>query len=129
VQDTTLEELDRLIAVNVRGTFLCCKHAYEHLRRARGSIINVSSMAGVHGEKHHAAYGMSKGAMNALTHCMAIDWGPDIRVERRHAQRRQGDRREPRPGGDPPIATNDPLPRPARSAGGDRVGRALPRFK
>jgi NAD(P)-dependent dehydrogenase (short-subunit alcohol dehydrogenase family) len=80
VQDTTIDELDRIIAVNVRGTFLCCKHAYEHLRRAKGSIVNVSSMAGVHGEKHHAAYGMTKGALNALTHCMAIDWGPDIRV-------------------------------------------------
>lgn len=81
VQDTSIEQLERLLAVNVRGTFLCCQHAYPHLRATHGCVVNVSSMSGVHGEKSHAAYAATKGAINALTQSMAIDWGADgIRV-------------------------------------------------
>lgn len=76
VENTTLDEMDRLLAVNVRGTFLCCKHAYAHLKKTRGCVVNVSSMAGIYGEGMHAAYSMTKGAINALTRSMAVDWGP-----------------------------------------------------
>jgi NAD(P)-dependent dehydrogenase (short-subunit alcohol dehydrogenase family) len=75
VQETSIEEIDRLLAVNVRGTFLCCKHAYPLLQSTRGNVVNISSMAGVCGEKEHAAYAMTKGAINALTKSIAIDWG------------------------------------------------------
>jgi len=77
VHETSLAEFNKLIDVNVRGTFFCCKHAYKHLRAARGNIINISSMAGVHGEKHHAVYAATKGAVNALTQAMAVDYGGD----------------------------------------------------
>ena len=77
VHQTTLDQFDALIAVNVRALFLCCKHAYVHLKRSRGSIVNVSSMSGVTGEKHHAVYAATKGAINALTMSMAADYGPD----------------------------------------------------
>lgn len=77
VHATSLEEFDRLVAVNLRGAFLCCKYAYPHLRAARGNILNISSMAGVHGEKHHAVYAATKGAINALTQAMAVDYGAD----------------------------------------------------
>ncbi|HVF09238.1 MAG TPA: SDR family oxidoreductase, partial [Abditibacteriaceae bacterium] len=62
--------------VNVRGSFLLCKYSYSHLKQSKGCIINISSMAGVHGEKHHAIYSATKGAINALTQSMAVDYGP-----------------------------------------------------
>jgi len=74
---TTAAEFDALIAVNLRGLFFCCKYAYPHLQKAKGSIINVSSMAGVQGEKSHAVYCATKGAINSLTKAMAVDYGPD----------------------------------------------------
>src|SRR5687768_9979294 len=77
VQDTSVEEFDRIVAVNFRGTYLCCRFAYPHLARGRGCVVNVSSMSGVHGEKSHAIYAATKGAINALTQSMAIDWGAD----------------------------------------------------
>jgi NAD(P)-dependent dehydrogenase (short-subunit alcohol dehydrogenase family) len=76
VHETTLAEFDALIAVNLRGVFLCCKYAYPHLAQSRGCIINVSSMSGVQGEKGHAVYAATKGALNALTRSMAVDYGP-----------------------------------------------------
>ena len=69
------EEFEQIIVVNVRGLWLTCKYAYPHLRRCQGCIINVSSMAGVAGEMNHALYAGSKGFMNSLTKCMAIDYG------------------------------------------------------
>jgi NAD(P)-dependent dehydrogenase (short-subunit alcohol dehydrogenase family) len=77
VHETSLEEFEKIVAVNLRGTYLLCKYSYPHLKQRKGCIINVSSMAGVHGEKHHAIYSASKGAINALTQSMAIDYGPD----------------------------------------------------
>ncbi|MEO6908053.1 MAG: SDR family oxidoreductase, partial [Abditibacteriaceae bacterium] len=81
VQNTSLDEFEKLIAVNLRGAFLLCKYAYPHLQQSHGCILNVSSMAGVCGEKEHAIYAATKGAINALTQSMAVDWGSDgIRV-------------------------------------------------
>ena len=81
VEQTSLDEFEKLVAVNLRGAFLLSKYSYPHLRDSRGCILNVSSMAGVHGEKHHAIYAATKGAINALTQSMAVDWGDDgIRV-------------------------------------------------
>ena len=77
VHKTTAADFDRLVAVNLRAVFLCCKYAYPHLRRSKGSILNMSSMAGVHGEQSHAIYSATKGAVNALTQAMAIDYGAD----------------------------------------------------
>jgi len=75
VQETTDDEFDLLIDVNVRGVYLGCKLAYPHLRRTRGSVVNIASMAGVSGQKDHAVYGATKGAVIALTKCTAVDWG------------------------------------------------------
>ena len=75
LHETNLEEFESVIAVNVRGLFLICKYAYPYLKQSRGCVINISSMAGVTGEKHHCIYSASKGFMNALTKSMAIDYG------------------------------------------------------
>jgi NAD(P)-dependent dehydrogenase (short-subunit alcohol dehydrogenase family) len=76
VHKTTAAEFDMMISVNLRGLFFCCKYAYPHLQKSKGCIINVSSMAGVQGEKSHAVYCATKGAINSLTKAMAIDYGP-----------------------------------------------------
>ncbi len=81
VQDTTLDQFDALVSVNLRGVFLGCKLAYPHLKATRGCALNISSLAGVTGQERHAIYGATKGAINALTKCTAIDWGRDgIRI-------------------------------------------------
>jgi meso-butanediol dehydrogenase / (S,S)-butanediol dehydrogenase / diacetyl reductase len=76
VQDTTLAEFDRLIDVNLRGCYLGCKLAFDSLKATRGCVVNISSMAGVTGQERHAIYAATKGAINTLTKCCAIDWGP-----------------------------------------------------
>lgn len=81
VQDTSLDEFEQLVEVNLRSVFLGCKLAYPHLKAAQGCVLNISSMAGVTGQERHAIYGATKGAINSLTKCAAVDWGRDgIRI-------------------------------------------------
>ena len=81
VQATTNEQFQRLVDVNLRGVWLGCKLAYSHLKSSSGCVLNISSMAGVSGQENHAVYAATKGAINALTKCTAVDWGTDrIRV-------------------------------------------------
>jgi NAD(P)-dependent dehydrogenase (short-subunit alcohol dehydrogenase family) len=81
VHETTAGQFDALVSVNLRGLFLCCKYAYPHVAKAKGAIVNMSSMAGVTGEKNHAIYCATKGAINSLTKAMAIDYAGDgVRV-------------------------------------------------
>ncbi len=80
--DTPLEVWEDVFAVNVRGTFLSCKHAIPGMvRRGGGSIVNIGSIAGLVGLRNRAAYCASKGAVIALTRALAIDHVADgIRV-------------------------------------------------
>jgi meso-butanediol dehydrogenase / (S,S)-butanediol dehydrogenase / diacetyl reductase len=80
--DTPLETWERVMAVNARGTFLCCKHVIPHLRtRGSGAIVNIASIAGLVGLRNRAAYCASKGAVIALTRALALDHvGEGIRV-------------------------------------------------
>ncbi|MBI2924272.1 MAG: SDR family oxidoreductase [Verrucomicrobia bacterium] len=81
VQDTTLDQFEQLADVNLRSVFLGCKLAYPHLKVSRGCVLNISSVAGVTGQERHAVYGATKGAINALMKCTAVDWGRDgIRI-------------------------------------------------
>jgi meso-butanediol dehydrogenase/(S,S)-butanediol dehydrogenase/diacetyl reductase len=81
VQATSLEQFEQLVDVNLRSVFLGCKLAYPHLKVTQGCVLNVSSMAGVTGQERHAVYGATKGAVNALTKCAAVDWGREgIRI-------------------------------------------------
>jgi meso-butanediol dehydrogenase / (S,S)-butanediol dehydrogenase / diacetyl reductase len=78
LEETSVTQWDHVMAVNVRGVFLCTKHALPLLRRAGGgSIINVSSAGGFWAEPGLAAYNASKGAVLALTRAIAIDHGPE----------------------------------------------------
>lgn len=80
VADYTVDEWDRIFAVNVRGMFLCSRHALPLMQRG-ASIIHSSSVVGITGVRNRAAYSASKGAVVALTRNMALDYAPrGIRV-------------------------------------------------
>jgi len=74
--ETTEEVWNRMIAVNLTGTFLCSKAALAHMvPKGRGVIINVASTTGSHDAcAHAAAYVTSKGGVTLLTRSMAIDY-------------------------------------------------------
>ncbi len=80
----TLEEQawDALMAVDLKGVYLCSKYAIAHLRRrGRSSIVNMASTIAVVGIKDRAAYVAAKGGVAALTRAMALDHAVDgIRV-------------------------------------------------
>ena len=78
---TTDGEWDRLMDVNVKAILHTLRHSYDMLCVTRGCILNTSSMVGVIGQSDHAAYTATKGAINALTKSMALDYAKDgIRV-------------------------------------------------
>jgi NAD(P)-dependent dehydrogenase (short-subunit alcohol dehydrogenase family) len=82
ILDTTEDDWDRMININLKGVFLGCKYALPHMIRSkRGSIINMSSVSGIMGSQNLAAYCASKGGVLMLTRAMACDLGPyGIRV-------------------------------------------------
>jgi NAD(P)-dependent dehydrogenase (short-subunit alcohol dehydrogenase family) len=84
--DTTVEELEEILATNVRGVFLGMKHIAPWMaRRKKGSIINLSSMDGNAGAEGHAAYGASKGAVRTMTKDAAIEYAKKgVRVNSIH---------------------------------------------
>ncbi|MCC2655156.1 MAG: putative Oxidoreductase, short chain dehydrogenase/reductase family [Panacagrimonas sp.] len=76
----TLEAWRRVLDVNLTGPFLLSKHAVPHLRRAKGTILNIASTRAWMSEPDTLAYAASKGGLVALTHALAISLGPKIRV-------------------------------------------------
>lgn len=81
VTETSLEDWDRTLEVNVTGTFLVSRAVIPAMEeRGSGVIINVASVAALAGMPEEAAYGASKGAVVALTRQMAVDLAPRIRV-------------------------------------------------
>lgn len=81
-EETTEDEWDHVIDVNLKGTFLVSKFAIPHMRRRGGGvIINNSSDAGLIGNRSCPAYCASKGAVTIMTKAMALDLAKDhIRV-------------------------------------------------
>ena len=74
VTDTDEEAWDALMAVNVRGVFLCAKHAIPAMaKNGGGAIVNTASVVAAIGIRNRAAYCASKGAVAALTRAIAID--------------------------------------------------------
>ncbi len=74
-EETTLEEWNRVIGVNLTGTFLTCQAALPHLLAADfPSIVNVSSIAGLKGQAYSSAYGASKGGVALLTRGLANEF-------------------------------------------------------
>jgi len=74
VADFPLDDLDHLIRVNLRGTFLCCQEAMRMMVPAgRGAIINISSVVGFKGYPRQAAYTATKHAVMGLTKSLAVE--------------------------------------------------------
>jgi len=80
--DTTEDDWNRVMDVNLRGVFLCAQAAIAHMRRrSDGVIVNVASELGIVGARDCAAYCASKGGVIQLTRAMAVDHGAEgIRV-------------------------------------------------
>src|SRR5256714_574060 len=80
--ETTEEDWDAIMAVSLRGVFLCCKRAIaemveqEPIGEARGRVIIISSQHGMIGPPGHVAYAASKGGLVNLTRQIAVDYGP-----------------------------------------------------
>jgi len=74
LHDTTMDEWDRLMNVNVKSIYLTTRYGFESLKSSKGCILNTSSMVGSIGQSLHAAYTATKGAINALTKSMALDY-------------------------------------------------------
>lgn len=71
---TSVEDLDRVLGVNLKGVFLTCKHVIPLMaKRGGGAIVNVASHAGLVGMRQRAAYCASKGGVVALTKALALD--------------------------------------------------------
>jgi NAD(P)-dependent dehydrogenase (short-subunit alcohol dehydrogenase family) len=73
---------DRVVAVNLRGAFLCAQAAAPLMRRSPegGAIVNIASTRALMSEPGNEAYAASKGGLLALTHALANSLGPLIRV-------------------------------------------------
>jgi NAD(P)-dependent dehydrogenase (short-subunit alcohol dehydrogenase family) len=74
-EDLPIEEWDKILAVNLRGTFLCCKHVGKQMiASGGGSIVNISSTAGITGVVRAPAYCASKAGTILLTKSLALEW-------------------------------------------------------
>jgi NAD(P)-dependent dehydrogenase (short-subunit alcohol dehydrogenase family) len=76
------EAFERVLAVNLTGSFLCAKYAAMVMKeQGKGSIINIASTRALMSEAHTESYSASKGGILALTHSLAVSLGPyGIRV-------------------------------------------------
>ena len=75
IESTSEADFDRVMTVNVKGAFLCAKAAVRHfLARGGGVMVNMSSIAAVIGVPDRLAYSTSKGAIQAMTYSLAVDY-------------------------------------------------------
>jgi len=80
LEETETADWQRLFRVNVEGTYLMTKAAMPLLKKVRGSIVNLGSVAGLVGVKRRFAYCATKGAVIAMTRQVAVDYPTEIRV-------------------------------------------------
>lgn len=81
IETVTEEEWDRVHAVDLKGPFFLIQAALPHIRAARGTIVNVSSVAGNVAQPYATAYAAAKGGLTQLTKALALELSPEgIRV-------------------------------------------------
>jgi NAD(P)-dependent dehydrogenase (short-subunit alcohol dehydrogenase family) len=82
VHALAIEEWDRIVDTNLKGTFLVCKHALARmLGSGGGNVVNIASIEGLEGTEGGSAYNASKGGVVLLTKNLAIDYGrKNVRV-------------------------------------------------
>ncbi|MFV0257749.1 MAG: SDR family NAD(P)-dependent oxidoreductase [Acidimicrobiales bacterium] len=81
-EQLTEDDVDTVFALNVRSLVMLTVGLAPSMKaRGGGSVVNISSIAGLHGPLGRVAYAGTKGAVDAMTRALAADWGPDgIRV-------------------------------------------------
>lgn len=81
VEDTSLDEWDKMLDINLRSVFYLINRCVPYLENTRGNIVNVSSVAGTRAFPNVLAYCVSKAALDQLTRCAALELAPKkIRV-------------------------------------------------
>jgi NAD(P)-dependent dehydrogenase (short-subunit alcohol dehydrogenase family) len=81
IEEWSLERWNKMMLVHAGGTFLVCKYALPLLRRrGGGSIVNVASVAALIAQRTNAPYGAAKAAIAGFTRQLALEVGPEIRV-------------------------------------------------
>jgi 3-oxoacyl-[acyl-carrier protein] reductase len=76
----TEEAWDAILGVNLKGTFYCARAAAPELRKARGAIVNVASIAGLRASGSSIPYMVSKAGVIQLTRALALALAPEVRV-------------------------------------------------
>ena len=74
VVEATPEDWDRVMAVDGRGMFLTCKYAVEEMLKSGGSIVCLSSISGLAGQKEQSTYGPAKFVASGITKHLAVEW-------------------------------------------------------
>lgn len=79
IKDTTTDQWDLVMNINVKGVFLMTKHAFALMTNGvsqKPAIVNISSIEGLGANPMHGVYGASKGAVASFTHNTALEYGP-----------------------------------------------------
>jgi len=80
VTETSEEEWDLVMNVNLKSAFLCAKHAIPYMQKiGQGVVVNVSSVQAMLSQNNVAPYTTSKTAMLGLTRSIAVDYAPNVR--------------------------------------------------
>src|SRR5690606_41087010 len=81
IEDTTLDEWDKMMQINLRSVFYLMQKCVPHLEKTKGNVVNVSSVTGLRAFPGVLAYCVSKAAVDQLTRCTALELAPKgIRV-------------------------------------------------
>ena len=75
IEEISIEEMEALLRLNYISTFVGCKFALPHLRKTRGTIVNISSMVALVGQPESTAYCATKAAQLGLTKSLAVEVG------------------------------------------------------
>jgi len=80
IEDITLDDWDNLVGTNLKAPLFLCKYAAPHIKKSKGSIINIVDIHASKPLKNHPIYGPAKSGLVMLTRSLAKDLAPEVRV-------------------------------------------------